>query len=158
MTSVSKKSSIDQSELKKLLVSDCKTDYMFRSVTEGFCSPFPKFFKCPTTFDLFLPKWQISNEKIWFFGWKLISLKMSRICRNICLICGYHLSLLLFWWEKFEVSFSSYKISFCLKSSHFDGATVNNFFCNYLTETYTQWNSCLHIRKREAVWFKDLIM
>ena len=28
MTSVSKKSSIDQSELEKKVVSDCKTDYM----------------------------------------------------------------------------------------------------------------------------------
>ena len=42
---------------------------------------------------------------------------------------------LLLWWEKFEVTFSSHKISHCSKLLHFDGATLNNFSCVYLTHT-----------------------
>ena len=42
----------------------------------------------------------------------------------MCLICTCHRLLLLFWWKKFEVSFSSHKIS--LYSPRFAGVTVNN--------------------------------
>ena len=80
----------------------------FYNKISGPCSR--NFLNVPT-FDLFLPKRQFSNEKIWLvdvvlrrsFDRKLICpiLICSGMCRNHCLIYAYH-SLLLFWQEKFE--------------------------------------------------------
>ena len=74
----------------------------FRSITESLCFPTPRFFKCP-------------NEKIWCFETKLWSkINFSQHVQGytkICLICACH-RLLLFWQEKFEISFSSHKSLF----------------------------------------------
>ena len=106
-------------------------------------SPPYTFFKCPRDlFNLFLSKWQFSDKKVWSFetnvlidNWFLPT--CPGICRNICLICVRYRLLLSWPGDRFEVSFSSPKISLCSKLPHFDGVTLNNFGCVYLTETYS---------------------
>ena len=95
------------------------------------------------------PKWPFLNEKIWYSETKLwLQVNFSQHDH------GYSETSVWFvhvtdiycsgWTQlgKFQAGFSSHRISFCLKSPHFDGATLNNFGCVYLTEAHVQWSSC----------------
>ena len=115
------------------------------------------FSKCPhNLFNLFLSKWQFSDKKVWSFetnvlidNWFLPTCPGIR--RNICLICVRCTLLLSCPGDRFEVSFSSHKIYLCSELPHFDGVTLNNFGCVYLTETHAQWSSCFPIWKTVAM-------
>ena len=100
----------------------------------------PNFLNVPTTFNLlFLPKWQFSNKKYDALRQKvdrkLISQTISRdmqkhlfdlyMAQIVTVVAGEM-------WGKF----SNHKTSYS-KSLHFDGATLSNFGCVYLTETHT---------------------
>ena len=77
-----------------------------RSVTEGLCLPYPKFFKCPHVLRLcFLASNAILKRKnLMFWEEALIESYFLPtglgLLKNICLICACH-RLLLFWREKF---------------------------------------------------------
>ena len=121
-----------------MLQGVCISDQSLKFSAPQAPPPRPKFFKCPH--DLWpssLGKTTILKGKnLMLWDKALIESYFLPTCpgipRNICLICACH-RLLLFWQEKFEVSFSSYKISLCSKLPHFGGATLNNFGCVYLT-------------------------
>ena len=124
-----------------------------------FCSPNPpsNFLNIPTTFELlFLPQQQFSNEKFWCFETKLWSeVNFSQHVQGYAETPASFVHVTDCYCSGGKnlryISFSSQKLSSCSKSPHFDGATLNNLGCVYLTEVHAQWSSYFCIFKREVV-------
>ena len=140
-----------------------------RSVTEGFCPWPPKFSKCLTTPSTFffcldnnfqMKKFDALRRS---FGWKLISPNISKDNQkhlfDLCLSQIFTENTYL---RKFKVSVCSHKISPCSKSPHFDGATLNNFGCIYLTEMHAHYEPVVSAFRKERLcgvwWFKFVIL
>ena len=97
------------------------------------------------------------------FNWKLISPNMPKDTQkhlfDLCLSHIFTALAVKIWGNLSKVSVSSHKISLCSKSPHFDGTTLNNFGCIYLTEKRMRNEAVVFTFGKEGLWwFKFVIL
>ena len=114
--------------------------------------PCPKFFKCPHDLWPYFAKTTILKGKnLMLWDKALIESYFLPTClgipKNICLICACH-RLLLFWQEKFEVSFSSDKISLFKVTSFWWGNFEQLWLCLFDIKACAMKQLFSHLEKR----------